>query len=57
VSGTVIFAVGSRFLKSGLCLLLAQAIAIDEGREEAHEGKLKAYDTVHEMWAEIEAEE
>ncbi|MGI6317682.1 MAG: hypothetical protein ACOX1J_02940 [Dethiobacteria bacterium] len=57
MSGTVIFAVGSRFLKSGLCLLLAQAIAIDEGREEAHEGKLKAYDTVHEMWAEIEAEE
>jgi AbrB family looped-hinge helix DNA binding protein len=31
--------------------------AIEEGREEAREGKLKVYNTVHEMWAEIEAEE
>jgi bifunctional DNA-binding transcriptional regulator/antitoxin component of YhaV-PrlF toxin-antitoxin module len=31
--------------------------AIEEGRKEAREGKLKAYDSVDEMWAEMEAEE
>ena len=31
--------------------------AIEEGRKEAREGELKAYDSVNEMWDEIEAEE
>ena len=31
--------------------------AIEEGREEARAGKLKAYDSVDQLWAEIEAGE
>ncbi|MDO9534460.1 MAG: hypothetical protein Q7J85_03805 [Bacillota bacterium] len=31
--------------------------AIEEGRKEAHEGKLKSYDSVDEMWAEMESGE
>ncbi len=31
--------------------------AIEEGRKEAREGKLKSYVSVNEMWAEFETEE